>query len=173
MLVLNRKVGERIVIGDEIVVTVVSVHGQQVRVGIQDEGTIDARYGLENRRRKIEHALVAKQIMKLILRSVARRRLPAWSRGQQIGVGNQAAGCARVIEHNKKAAAAIFHEVQGRNEQHFCQFGITQTLLPKTIFFDGVCDPPAPIQKSKYLHSVCKYLHLSSRREDEADMTAA
>src|SRR5439155_4444780 len=102
-----------------------------------------------------------------------RCRLLPWSRGQQIGVGNQAAGCARVIEHNKKAAAAIFHEVQGRNEQHFCQFGITQTLLPKTIFFDGICDPPAPIQKSKYLHSVCKYFHLSSRRENEADMTAA
>jgi carbon storage regulator len=35
MLVLNRKVGERIVIGDEIVITVVAVHGQQVRLGIE------------------------------------------------------------------------------------------------------------------------------------------
>ena len=35
MLVLNRKVGERIVIGDDIVITVVSVHGQYVRVGIE------------------------------------------------------------------------------------------------------------------------------------------
>lgn len=35
MLVLNRKIGERIVIGDAIVVTVVSVHGQQVRLGIE------------------------------------------------------------------------------------------------------------------------------------------
>jgi carbon storage regulator len=35
MLVLNRKVGERIVIGDEIIVTVVAVHGQQVRLGIE------------------------------------------------------------------------------------------------------------------------------------------
>ena len=35
MLVLNRKVGERIVIGDEIVITVVAIHGQQVRLGIE------------------------------------------------------------------------------------------------------------------------------------------
>lgn len=35
MLVLNRKIGERIVIGDGIVVTVVAVHGQQVRLGIE------------------------------------------------------------------------------------------------------------------------------------------
>jgi carbon storage regulator len=40
MLVLNRKVGERIVIGDEIVITVVSVHGQQVRVGIEAPGSV-------------------------------------------------------------------------------------------------------------------------------------
>jgi len=35
VLVLNRKIGERIVIGDEIVLTVVAVHGQQVRIGIE------------------------------------------------------------------------------------------------------------------------------------------
>ena len=40
MLVLNRKVGERVVIGDEIVITVVSVHGQQVRVGIEAPGSV-------------------------------------------------------------------------------------------------------------------------------------
>ena len=40
MLVLNRKVGERIVIGEEIVITVVSVHGQQVRVGIEAPGSV-------------------------------------------------------------------------------------------------------------------------------------
>jgi carbon storage regulator len=35
MLVLNRKVGERIVIEDNIVITVVAVNGQQVRLGIE------------------------------------------------------------------------------------------------------------------------------------------
>jgi carbon storage regulator len=35
MLVLNRKIGERIVIGDDIVVTVVKVQGKQVRLGIE------------------------------------------------------------------------------------------------------------------------------------------
>lgn len=35
MLVLSRKVGERIVIGDDVVVTVVEVSGNRVRVGIE------------------------------------------------------------------------------------------------------------------------------------------
>ena len=35
MLVLSRKVGEEIVIGDNIHLTVVAVHGQQVRIGIR------------------------------------------------------------------------------------------------------------------------------------------
>jgi carbon storage regulator len=35
MLVLSRKVGERIVIGGDIVVTVVRIQGQQVRIGIE------------------------------------------------------------------------------------------------------------------------------------------
>jgi carbon storage regulator len=35
MLVLTRKVGERIIIGDGIVVTVTAVHRNQVRIGIE------------------------------------------------------------------------------------------------------------------------------------------
>jgi carbon storage regulator len=35
MLVLTRKVGEEIVIGDNIRLAVVAVHGQQVRIGIR------------------------------------------------------------------------------------------------------------------------------------------
>ena len=34
MLVLTRRINERIVIGDNIVVTVLEVHGEQVRLGI-------------------------------------------------------------------------------------------------------------------------------------------
>lgn len=34
MLVLSRRVGERICIGDSVVVTVVRVHGDKVRLGI-------------------------------------------------------------------------------------------------------------------------------------------
>lgn len=34
MLILTRKVGERIVIGDDIIVTVVEINGNQVRLGI-------------------------------------------------------------------------------------------------------------------------------------------
>lgn len=66
MLVLNRKIGERIVIGGDIVVTVVKVQGKQVRIGIeaplsvsirrmellpQDESNADA-----SRSRKLEPA---------------------------------------------------------------------------------------------------------------------
>ena len=35
MLILTRKVGERLIIGDDIAVTVLSVKGNQVRVGVQ------------------------------------------------------------------------------------------------------------------------------------------
>ena len=35
MLILTRKVGERSIIGDDIAVTVLSVKGNQVRVGVQ------------------------------------------------------------------------------------------------------------------------------------------
>lgn len=35
MLILTRKVGERLMIGDDIAVTVLSVKGNQVRVGVQ------------------------------------------------------------------------------------------------------------------------------------------
>ena len=35
MLVLTRKVGEKLIIGDEIVVQVLSVSGDQVKIGIQ------------------------------------------------------------------------------------------------------------------------------------------
>lgn len=35
MLVLTRKLGETIVIGDDIVVKVVDIHGKQIRLGIE------------------------------------------------------------------------------------------------------------------------------------------
>jgi carbon storage regulator len=35
MLVLSRKVGERVLIGENIVVTIVRVHGNGVRIGIE------------------------------------------------------------------------------------------------------------------------------------------
>ena len=41
------------------------------------------------------------------------------------------------------------------------------------VFFQGVCDPPAPIQKAKDLDAVGEDFHLSRRREDEADMPTA
>ena len=34
MLVLTRRINERIIIGDDIIVTVLEVHGDQVRIGI-------------------------------------------------------------------------------------------------------------------------------------------
>jgi carbon storage regulator len=35
MLVLSRRVGERIVIDDKITVKIIEVHGQQIRLGIE------------------------------------------------------------------------------------------------------------------------------------------
>ena len=43
MLLLNRKIGERIVIGADIVVTVVKVQGGQVRLGIEAPLSVSIR----------------------------------------------------------------------------------------------------------------------------------
>ena len=42
-MVLNRKVSERIVIGDDIIVTVVKVQGKQVRIGIEAPASVSIR----------------------------------------------------------------------------------------------------------------------------------
>ncbi|MET0724850.1 MAG: carbon storage regulator CsrA [Leifsonia sp.] len=40
MLVLTRKIGERILIGDDIIVTVLDVRGDNVRIGIEAPGSL-------------------------------------------------------------------------------------------------------------------------------------
>jgi carbon storage regulator len=40
MLVLSRKIGERIRIGDDVVLTVVRIHGEKVRLGIEAPGSV-------------------------------------------------------------------------------------------------------------------------------------
>jgi carbon storage regulator len=53
MLVLNRKVGERIVIADSIVVTVLEVRGNRVRLGLV------APQGVDIRREEVMHKLAS------------------------------------------------------------------------------------------------------------------
>jgi carbon storage regulator len=43
MLVLHRKIGEKLVIGEDIVVTVVKVQGKQVRLGIEAPLSVSIR----------------------------------------------------------------------------------------------------------------------------------
>ena len=43
MLVLSRKLGEQIVIGDGIVVTVVGLSGQRIRIGVQAPTSVVVR----------------------------------------------------------------------------------------------------------------------------------
>ena len=50
MLVLARKVGERIVIGEDVVVHVVSVKGQTVRLAVEAPGQIVDREEVAERR---------------------------------------------------------------------------------------------------------------------------
>ncbi len=40
MLILTRRVGESLMIGDEVKVTILAIKGQQVRVGVQAPNTI-------------------------------------------------------------------------------------------------------------------------------------
>jgi carbon storage regulator len=62
MLVLTRKLGETIVIGDDIVIKVVDIHGKQIRLGIEApteisifRGEIYERIKNENKNATIEH----------------------------------------------------------------------------------------------------------------------
>jgi len=43
MLVLSRKVGERIIIGEGVTVVVLAVHGQQIRLGIEAPKDVSIR----------------------------------------------------------------------------------------------------------------------------------
>lgn len=43
MLVLSRKVGERILLGDQIVVTVLAIHGNRIRIGIEAPDSVRIR----------------------------------------------------------------------------------------------------------------------------------
>ena len=52
MLILTRRVGERLMIGDDVVLTVLGVDGNQVRVGI--DAPRDMRVDREEIRRRIE-----------------------------------------------------------------------------------------------------------------------
>lgn len=61
MLVLTRKLGETIVIGDDIVIKVVDIHGKQIRLGIEApqeisifRGEIYERIQEENRKSREE-----------------------------------------------------------------------------------------------------------------------
>ncbi|MCA9742162.1 carbon storage regulator CsrA [candidate division KSB1 bacterium] len=45
MLVLTRRLGETIVIGDDIVIKIVDIHGKQIRVGIEAPSEISVYRG--------------------------------------------------------------------------------------------------------------------------------
>ena len=59
MLVLTRKVGERIQIGDGVVVTVVRVHGDKVRLGVEAPADVAVHREEVSRRVQAAHALAA------------------------------------------------------------------------------------------------------------------
>ena len=58
MLILTRRIGETLQIGDDITVTVLDVKGTQVRVGVV--APKDTRVDREEVRRRIEAELVAR-----------------------------------------------------------------------------------------------------------------
>jgi carbon storage regulator len=61
MLVLTRKVGEDIIIGDNVRITIVSVHGDKVRVGIEAprDVTVDRQEIHERRKQAAAPAVLA------------------------------------------------------------------------------------------------------------------
>ncbi len=56
MLILSRRVGETIMIGDNITVTVLGVHGSQIRIGINAPGDVSVHREEIYKRIKAEKA---------------------------------------------------------------------------------------------------------------------
>ena len=59
MLILTRKIGESLMIGDEVTVTIVDVKGHQVRVGVNAPKDVEVHreeiYGRVQREKAAEH----------------------------------------------------------------------------------------------------------------------
>ena len=58
MLILTRRVGEKLIIGDNVKITVLGVKGKQIRVGI------DAPPEIEVHREEIHHRILKERILK-------------------------------------------------------------------------------------------------------------
>lgn len=58
MLVLSRKVGEKLVIGDDIVVTINRISGNRVTIGIEAPGSVKIVRGELERHDEVKPALV-------------------------------------------------------------------------------------------------------------------
>ena len=79
MLVLSRKVNERILIGDDVVITVVDVQGQKIRIGIEAPKALPI-VREELRRRETSYVLpvsIAEE-GECDWRYSRRRRTPGW-----------------------------------------------------------------------------------------------
>ncbi len=59
MLVLTRRLGETIVIGDNIVIKIVSIHGKQIRIGIEAPTEVSVYRGEIYERIKAENEAAA------------------------------------------------------------------------------------------------------------------
>lgn len=59
MLVLTRRLGETIVIGDDIVIKIVDIHGKQIRVGIEAPSEVSVYRGEIYERIMVENKAAA------------------------------------------------------------------------------------------------------------------
>lgn len=77
MLVLTRRLGETIVIGDNIVVKIVSIHGKQIRIGIEAPPEISVYRGEIYERIKAENEAAAaanQETLKEVATAVKKRK---------------------------------------------------------------------------------------------------
>ena len=147
--------------------------GQQVGLGSEHHGAIDAGNVLQHGRREVEDALVAQQIMQLVLAGNSLRHRLVIHVVEQIGLRHQRPRRLRIVEHHEQRASAALGEVQGHGKQALRQLGVADGVLPHFVAIARIHQPPFAVEKAEDGHAIGENFDLAVGRQDEADMSAA
>src|ERR1035437_4179185 len=147
--------------------------GQQVGPGSEHHGAIDAGNVLQHRGRDVEGALVAQQIMQLVLAGNSFYHRFVIHVVEQIGLRHQRSRRLRIVEHHEQRAPAALGEVQGHGKQALRQHGVADGVLPHLVTIARIYQPPLAVEKAEDGHTIGVNFDFAVGGEDEADVSTA